>query len=304
LLVSQALGNAGTESGMSVKKETRRGKSRWIIEIPYRHRLTGARVRFRKDADIQTSAAAHAEERRLITEYEQLGFIRTAKDKQDVTATTVVASDVTFEDAYEEFMATKAITRLKFTTRRSYETSAKTYLLPRWKNIKVRELGFVDFERLDADLKKTALKPTSRANIINAGRSVLRCCVDAGTLLEMPRLPRLPKGGEIVIHPPSADDIDAILDASLPHVRVALALCADAGLRAGEVRGLEWQDVDLVARTLTVRQTVYHGQKDTPKSGHQRKVPLTGRLLRLLHEAARKPHRLTDPVAPSAKGKV
>ena len=54
-------------------------------------------------------------------------------------------------------------------------------------------------------------------------------------------------------------------------MRLALALCTDAGLRAGEVRGLEWQDVDLKAGSLTVRQTIYHGQKDTPKSGHERR---------------------------------
>jgi len=120
----------------------------------------------------------------------------------------------------------------------------------------------------------------------------------------MPRLPRLPKGGETVVHPPSAEDVGAILRGAATHVRIALVLCTDAGLRAGEVRGLEWQDVDLQARMLTVRQTIYHGHKDTPKSGHERQVPLTSRLYELLSEAAKRPHRLADPVAPNVKGKV
>ena len=75
-LLSRVLGDAGKEAGMTVHKYARHGKPRWVIEIPYRHRLTRKRVRFRKDADVQTSAAAHAEERRLIAEYEH-GFIRT-----------------------------------------------------------------------------------------------------------------------------------------------------------------------------------------------------------------------------------
>jgi integrase len=289
---------------MTVRKFTRRGKSRWIIEIPYRHRLTGKRIRFRKDADMQTSAAAHAEERRLIAEYEQFGFIRRVKDKQKEATSAPAGTLMTFKQAYEHFMETKAVTRLKFTTRRSYEAATKVYLLPRWENVKLADLGYTDFERLDADLKKAGLKPTSRANIMNAGRSVLRCCVESGLLRDMPRLPRLPKGGETIDHPPSAEDVGAILKAAPLHVRRALALCTDAGLRAGEVRGLEWQDVDLQARVLTVRQTIYHGQKDTPKSGHERQVPLTNRLYELLSEAAKKPHRLTDPVAPNGRGTV
>lgn len=67
---------------MGVKKKSRRGKPRWIIEIPYRDRATGKRVRFRKDADVQTLAAAHAEDRRLIAEYEESGAIRTPDDKR------------------------------------------------------------------------------------------------------------------------------------------------------------------------------------------------------------------------------
>jgi integrase len=289
---------------MTVRKYVRRGKPRWVIEIPYRHRLTGKRVRFRKDADVQTSASAHAEEHRLIAELEQHGSIRTVKDKRSEATSGPVAKEMTFKQAYEHFMDTKAVTRLKFTTRRSYETSARVYLLPRWRSQKLTDLGYADFERLDADLKKTGLKPTSRANIINAGRSVLRSCVDSGLLRDMPRLPRLPKGGEAVVHPPSAEDVGAILRGAATHVRIALVLCTDAGLRAGEVRGLEWQDVDLQARMLTVRQTIYHGHKDTPKSGHERQVPLTSRLYELLSEAAKRPHRLTDPVAPNVKGKV
>jgi integrase len=290
---------------MTVRKDVRRGKPRWVIEIPYRHRLTGARVRFRKDADVQTSAASHAEERRLIAEYEERGHIRTPQQKRDESAAATPAPcEVTFKQAYDQFMATKAITRLKLTTRMSYVDSARAYLLPRWGQRKLEEVGFVEFEQLDAELKKAGLKASTRAHILTAARSILRGSVDACLLADMPRLPKLPKTGEHVVHPPTAEDVSAILSAAPPHLRLALALCTDAGLRAGEVRGLEWQDVDLRARTLTVRQTIYHGQKDTPKSGHERSVPLTNRLHELLTKAASKPHRLTDLVTVNIHGKV
>lgn len=289
---------------MSVRKYVRYGNPRWIIEIPYLHRLTGKRVRFRKDADVQKAASAHSEERRLIAELEQHGFLRTNAEKVEAAAEKVASESPTFQSAYDLFVATKAVTRLKLTTREGYAVSAKAYLLPRWAESPIDTLDFEAFARLDAHLKKAGLKPTSRANVICAGRSVLRYCVDSGRLARMPHLPPLPKGGETVVRPPTASEVDAILATAPPHVRLALALCADAGLRAGEVRGLEWQDVDLDARTLTVRQTVYRGQKDTPKSGHERQVPLTSRLRGLLTEAAKAPHKLTHPVAPSGDGGV
>lgn len=266
---------------------------------------SGKRVRFRKDADVQTSAAAHAEERRLIAEYEAHGFIRTPADKRShAAAEGEPTKPLAFQKAYELFMETKGITRLKLTTRMGYGWSAKAYLLPRWGKVPIAELGYVEFERLDADLKKLDLKPTTRANVINAGRSVLRWCVASGHLRDMPRLPQLPKGGETVVQPPTADEVVVILTAAKQHVRLALALCADAGLRAGEVRGLEWRDVDLKERKLVVRRTVYYGKTDTPKSGHQREIPLTKRLYALLTEAASRPHLLTDPVAPNRDGEI
>ena len=69
--------------------------------------------------------------------------------------------------------------------------------------------------------------------------------------------------------------------------RWALVLLgADAGLRQGEIIALEWGDVDLVAGVLTVRRSSWKGQVGTPKSGRERKVPLTARL-----RAALKAHR-------------
>lgn len=61
--------------------------------------------------------------------------------------------------------------------------------------------------------------------------------------------------------------------------RLALVLLgAEAGLRQGETMALEWGDVDLVAGLLTARRSSWKGLIGTPKSGKERKVPLTGRL--------------------------
>jgi len=53
---------------------------------------------------------------------------------------------------------------------------------------------------------------------------------------------------------------------------------AEAGLRQGEMVALSWKDIDLVAGMLTVRKSSWRGVVGTPKSGKDRKVPLTARL--------------------------
>ena len=40
---------------------------------------------------------------------------------------------------------------------------------------------------------------------------------------------------------------------------------------------LEWGDVDFVAGTLTVRRSSWQGILGAPKSGRERKIPLTRR---------------------------
>jgi integrase len=53
---------------------------------------------------------------------------------------------------------------------------------------------------------------------------------------------------------------------------------SEAGLRQGEMLALEWGDIDFVAQTLTVRRATWRGLTGSPKSGRDRKIPLSTRL--------------------------
>jgi integrase len=62
-------------------------------------------------------------------------------------------------------------------------------------------------------------------------------------------------------------------------------LGGDAGLRLGEIVGLEWRDVDLSARRLTVQRSDWLGHVTVPKSGRSRRLPMTQRLTSALKAA-------------------
>ena len=75
---------------------------------------------------------------------------------------------------------------------------------------------------------------------------------------------------------PSRQEIRALLDAADPDFRPMLLTAVFTGLRASELRGLRWEDVDLKAATVTVVQRADQwGTISRPKSaaGH-RTVPI------------------------------
>ncbi len=271
---------------MAVRKEMRRGKPRLVIDIRYRDERTGRRDRYRRDAQVQTVAAAQAENRRKLAELGAKGFLADPEPEE-----APAEKPTTFADAVEAWRATKAAASLKRTTRVGYEAILRVYLSPRFGAGPLADVDFAAAERLDAELAGLGLSPRARANVAIALRSVLRHAAASGALPAMPKLPPLPKAGQKVAAPPGPGEVEAMLAAAYPAARTAILLAADAGLRAGEIRGLRWCDVDLDAGLLVVRQTVYHGEVDTPKSGHERKVPLAARLAGelLVLKTARRP---------------
>ena len=62
-------------------------------------------------------------------------------------------------------------------------------------------------------------------------------------------------------------------------------LAGEAGLRLGEMVALEWRDIDLHARRLTIQRSDWLGHVTAPKSGRYRRVPLTQRLTAALKES-------------------
>ncbi|HSN97763.1 MAG TPA: tyrosine-type recombinase/integrase [Candidatus Nanopelagicales bacterium] len=308
---------------MTIRKTTRRGETRLIIDIHYR-KPDGTQGRYRKDAQVQTLAAARTEERRLLALIAQHGEpIEPRAEVPSASASSAAPSPspaslssaslalispaaaqpfqaqpppapppppslpppLTFADAVALFRAGKAITRLKPSTRGSYDEILSTWLLPRFGARPIDALSFADVTRLDAELVKERASPSRRSNVQIVLRSVLRAALDAGKLAAMPRLPALPKKGRKVLIPLSAEQVDQLLAVASPSQRIAFALAAFAGLRAGEVRALRWADVRLDddgSGVLVVRFAQTKGETSTPKSGHEREVPLAPQLVALL----------------------
>jgi integrase len=90
-----------------------------------------------------------------------------------------------------------------------------------------------------------------------------------------------------------------------PPTSVAYAIGALAGLRTGEIIGLQWRDVDLERRVIHVRRQVRHGKLGPLKDGDEREVGIQEALLPIvtawrLHTGAQ--GQLFRPVHPERGG--
>ena len=275
---------------MAVRTEVRRGKRRYVIDIRYTN-ATGTRARFRQDAEVQTLAAARAEDLR------RLGLLASTGVPFETSATPTAATQnvltvavcdtpekasTTFTEAAKSFLRVYGGTRLKPSTKRGYEQVLDGFLLERIGSKMLETIGPLVIRELDAVLVARGRKPSTRRQMQCVVRSVMKHAKEAGLIDRLPELPPLPKTGATITRALTSDDVGRILAVTPPPHRLALELAAYSGLRAGEVRGLRWKDVDLERGLLVVRRSRCRGVEAPPKSGHERVVPLHPKLAEAL----------------------
>jgi integrase len=282
---------------VTIRKENRDGESRWVIDILYRT-ADGKRRRYRRDAQVQTKAAAEAEQRRLLVELAQRGSLEALEPP-----IVAKAPEYTFDDAVRHFRATHLKTALKPSTRAGYVNRIDVMLMPEFGGLPLDQVNGMALAKLDVELVADKLAPSTRAKVQTVVRSILRCAVRAGMLENMPSLPPLPKIGRKVPRPMRRADLEAILAITNEAGRLAFEIAAFSGLRASEIRGLRWSDINLAVGTITVRRGITLGIETTPKSHHQRVVPIGPRLRAVLAAAEAKKKGPWAPVAITELGK-
>jgi len=92
-----------------------------------------------------------------------------------------------------------------------------------------------------------------------------------------------------IVAVPASHVAKLIAAATDPRYRVAVLLAAEAGLRIGEIRGLQWTDIDQDVGQLTVRRAVdTRGNVTSPKHDKRRTVPLSPALASALRSLPRR----------------
>jgi integrase len=75
-----------------------------------------------------------------------------------------------------------------------------------------------------------------------------------------------PKAEKPEIELLSPDDIEKFLASTSGHYRVAFLTAVLTGVRAGELWGLQWNDIDFTAKQICIKRSFWRGNFQTPKS--------------------------------------
>lgn len=254
------------------RRKTNDGKFRWHYRVKIRL-PDGARPRISGTPSLNTRAAAVAAERAHIDR------VVNPRPEHAKRPPTVAAF-------FEHYMTTHVAANNKQSTRIAKDSMFKVHILPVFGGKRLDEITTASVEAFKADRlagsekpKRRKVSPKTVNNLLTALGKLLRYAAECEILDKLPRI-RFVK----VLASPfdflDYDEYERVVEAARMDetTRAAVLLGGDAGLRLGEIRALQWGDLDLKAGRVLVQRTDYRGHLGSPKGGRIRRVPMTTRL--------------------------
>ena len=173
----------------------------------------------------------------------------------------------------------------KHSTQKNQRHILEKHLLPHFGDEVITDVTRQEVQACVARLTQAGYAPKSIDHIHDVLSAVLRTAVKWGHLQDNPaRDVDLP--ARKTVRPKRVLTITQaaqLLQALPPLGRTMAGLAMLSGLRRGELFALRWRDVDEPARCLTVREAVYEGTFDTPKTeAGVRQIPLSDTAMTLL----------------------
>ncbi|MGE0404511.1 MAG: tyrosine-type recombinase/integrase [Kofleriaceae bacterium] len=191
----------------------------------------------------------------------------------------------------------------------SKQSIMKIHLEPMFGSKRLDEIDIGAINRFRASLLQKKLSKKRINNILAVLSKALRYADDV-ELIKAPRKIGLFKVERPEIEAWDLEQYARILVAAKkegPAVYAAACLAGEAGLRVGEVKGLRWrEDVDMVAKTITVNQQVRRGIAGTPKGRTRRTIPMTPTLYEALRslEVVREGYVVLDHIGRGETGRA
>jgi len=244
----------------------------WMIDIKFTH-IDDRVERIRKVAPVQTKRGAEQYEREL--RQSLLGGAPTRKEEDAPKATPI------FREFAKDFIDTYAVNNNKQAEVAGKRAAFRDHLTPFFGGYHLDRIGTELLEKYKATKITKGLSPKTVNNHLSKVRKLLAVAVDWGHLDHVPAV-RWMKTADPDFDFLTFEEAERLGAAADPEWRAMITTGLKTGLRIGELLGLRWQDVDLVAGKLRVRQAVSRGIIGTPKNGKSREVPLSDLALRAL----------------------
>ena len=241
---------------------TRKIRNSWWVDFRFR------RVRYRIRSTENSKAGAAAYEV-VLRQRLSCGEPIDGRQKDQISIPP------TFKEFSEQWHSTYVCNNNKISEQKSKYFTLNAHLIPFFGQKRIDQISSLIIEEYKAKKRGSGLAPKT----INNHLSVLSKCLH--TAQEWVGLTGIPKIKLLKVPPQpfdflSRDESEKLLDAINHPVWHAMVLVAlRTGLRLGELLALEWPDIDMEMRMLTVKHSISRGVIGTPKSNKERYIPLT-----------------------------
>lgn len=211
----------------------------------------------------------------------------------------------TFKEFSDLWLKSYAEGKVKPSTFAGYRDIIERLLVPAFGSYSLSDIATGHLQAHVADRLKSVSAKTA-CNEIVVIKEMFKHALRWGYLklnpaeyLERPRITK----SEIEILAP--DEVETLLEKASGHYRVAFLTGFLTGMRAGEIWGLKWGDIDWNSKRIHVRRSLWKGQFQTPKSKcSNRNIDIPDMLI---HELKRWklacPVNEDDLVFPSSEGR-
>jgi len=175
---------------------------------------------------------------------------------------------------------------------RQLKSKYTTHLKRDFKDMPIHKISTLDVENLKSKLLKQKLSASTIKKVISLLSSIFEYAKKSDPSIQNPtrNITRL-KIIEKEIQTLTGSKIQQLLNATDDNTQyqTIIGLAAFAGLRASEILGLEWKNVNLTKREILISQRVVEGEfKEVTKSGKSRIIPVGNKLLNILRSHYKK----------------
>jgi integrase len=196
-------------------------------------------------------------------------------------------SGISFGAFVETQWKVLALPNFKASTQHGYNTVLTVHVLPAWRKWRLREIERLAIQQWVADKFRQGTGWQVVRNAWTLLASILESAVEYGYLPTNPargvKFPLKPVKLKPTII--AGEDFLKLLRHLGEPYRTMVSMIAATGLRIGELLALRWSSLDLEAGTLAVRESVFEGQFQVPKTKRaQRTIPLGPRAVKVLRQ--------------------
>ncbi len=153
---------------------------------------------------------------------------------------------------------------IKLSTLSDYRYSMNRYILPRFGNVPITEINYLDIRKFVSTLGCSRKRIN---NILVPMRSVLKMAY-LSEIIEKNPMDRVKnvKVDKPDIHPLSMEEVRLFLDNVSERLKDFFVVAFFTGMRFGEMACLKWQNVDFRLGVIKVRETRVMGEEGRPKT--------------------------------------